>query len=454
MTITDTGALIPAMWEGVVPEFYHPAIEAVRKAVSRAKVLSPFLSKEAVWGTPTTSTWTHFAVENPRVYRERLLTAGQAMAAKREDFKTVAMALADFTPDMLTTALQLLETESLPMAERFIGPVRWLKDLHERRGATKGQARDNILWRSIAEAPDGYCHPRASVVGSLLEDLAAGKPFETVRRAFADKVHPLRYQRPVAAPSVGNVKRAEEIVTKLGIGPSLERRFARLDECETIWSPAIPAPPVNGNGAVFGHLRTKDQPVASQLNMPSVTVTWEKFLRTALAGAEAIELAVPAHNAPLIALTTAVNGDAPPILKWDREDGRNTVAWYVYPGGSPPHQWGLRAGEWRKVAGIVPLPTLWRGRPQAFLGEGVVMVLDGCMDSKTGSGNALFPSCLKDDLHEVRSTIEAYSRSAELAGRDTGSACGFDVRKGQRINCTVRVRSGSTWTPYLIDRWD
>lgn len=454
VAVAEHGASDPVMWrQEMVPAFYKPAVKAMREAVSHSRITAPFLSNEKTWGQPTTGTWTHFSVANPRIHKDRLLTPGQAMAAKREDFKTVASALADFTPEMLDAALRLLEAETLPMSERFIGPVKWLKELHERRSLARGVARDNILWRAIATAPDGYCHPRSSMVGSLLEDLGAGMSFEAVRAAFAAKVHPLRYQRPVAPPSIGNIKRAEEIVAKLGIAPALDRRFATLDECETMWTPSAPSDaPRNG---VFGHLRTKQNAPTVSVDMPRITVTWEKFTRMVLPTANAIDAMVPAGGrAPLLALTTAVNADAPPILKWDSEDHRNAVAWYIYPNGSPPSQWGLRSGEWRKVTAIVPLPTLWGARPQTFLGEGVVLTLDGCMDSVTTSGNALFPSCLKDDLHEVRSTIESYSRRAQIQGRDTGSACGLDVRKGQQINCVVRVRSGGTWTPYLIDRWD
>src|ERR1019366_3072135 len=158
-----------------------------------------------------------------------------------------------FTPPMLDEALRLLRAESLSNSERFISPVQWLRTLHDR---PKGRAGENVLWRAIASAPDGYCHPRASVVGSLLEDIAAGKPFAEIKRAFDAKLHPLIYQRPQAAPTAGNIKAAEAIVEKLGIAPSLERRFARLDEVLpwAIWQPKAPAAPQN-TGGVFGHLK-------------------------------------------------------------------------------------------------------------------------------------------------------------------------------------------------------
>lgn len=448
--ITDGGEAISALWDHT-PRFYAEAVLAMGKRAAKASVTSPFLNRESVWGTYATGDWTHFCVHHAPQHKDKLLTAGQAMAAKREDFGTVARALADFTVPMLDEALRLLRAETLSNSERFIGPVQWLRTLQDR---PKGRAGENVLWRAIASAPDGYCHPRASVIGSLLEDIAAGKSFAEIKRAFDAKLHPLMYQRPQAAPTVGNIKAAEAIIEKLGLAPSLERRFARLDEVlpAAIWKPKPAAVPPNAGG-VFGHLKTKGDAAVLPVDMPTVTMTWAKFLASVLPTAEAMEFHTPMQGG-FLALTTAVNPEAPPLLKWDRDDERNPVAWYVYPGGSPARQWGIAPG-WVGVTAVVPLPTMWGTRPSPFLGEGVVLVLDGAMDSRTGSGNALFPACLKDDLHQVRATIEAYSRGAELSGRDVAGACGYDLRK-QDGGCsgTVRVRVGNAWTAYHIDRWD
>ncbi len=56
-------------------------------------------------------------------------------------------------------------------------------------------------------------------------------------------------------------------------------------------------------------------------------MTWEKFARTVLPDAETIELYVPAEAAPYVAMVTAANPQAPPILQWDRAERRNPVSW-------------------------------------------------------------------------------------------------------------------------------
>lgn len=445
--ITEDGYVASAVWAPFdAPAFYRDAAEAMAEKVAKARVVGPFLSAEPVWGTPKTGDWTHFACKSPAVYTGRVLTAGQAMAAKREDYATVIRALQDFTPPMIAEGIRLLETGHFPQAEKFIGPLHWLADLHAKRAANKGKVRDNLTWLAIATAPDGFCHPRAGVTGSLLEDIAAGMAFEDVKARFSAKVHPLQYQRPQAAPTAQNLEAAEKVVEKLGIAKALERRFARLDEIEMVWTPIAPRLEPKGGG-VFGHLKPKGAEAVG-VDAPAATMTWAKFQKTVLPGAEAIEVYVPAHGS-FIALTGPVHDDAPVILKWG-----NPFAWYVYHNGTPASQWGLAPG-WAKVNALVALPPMWGDNPKPNLGEGFVLVIDGCVDSRTGQGNALFPECLLQDLHGVRASIEAYSRHAQMQGREEGSACGLDVRAGMKaIGYRLRVTTAGLKTDYQIDRWD
>lgn len=451
VAITEAGDTVPAMWNpDGVPEFYRPAFAALHARVKKARVVSPFITADAVWGMPRTGDWTHISVTAPAgmLYRGRVLTAGQAMAAAKENFRTVATALAEIKPAALDEALRILNADAVARSEKFIAPVKWLRALHDR---PKGRKGENVLWRATAAAPEGYCHPRASVVGTLLEDIAAGLPFEDIRAKFNAKLGGLVYQRPQAAPTAGNIKAAEALVEKMGIAPSLHRRFARLDEVQTIWKPTAPKAPPETAG-VFGHLKPKASADVKPVNLPSVTMTWEKFARTILPTAEAMDFMVPAHG-NFTATLTAADADAPPILKWDREDKRNPCSSYVYHGGSSAAQWRLMAGHWAGVTGISPRPNLWGENPAPHLGEGLTLILAGAADTRTGQGNALFPETLRDELHAVRSTIEAYSKHAEIGGVGDASACGYGIGKG-KMDIRVRSFASGAWSEYRIDRWD
>jgi len=452
VTIDEKGLTSPAVLnEDDAPEQYKAAIAAMARIVRKAKVTGVFLSSERVLGSPVTGVWRHMAVELPRsmLHARVTQTAGQAMAEKREDFININRALSEFTLPMLEQALTLLKTDSLYRSEKVIGPAQWLHDLHVGRDAARHKG--NAVWRAIAMAPAGFCHPRSSMVGTLLEDIASGMAFAEVSRRWAAKMHPLQYQRPQAAPDAGAIAQAEKVVAQLGAAGSLARRFARLEDIETIWTPKQKAEPKREG--VFGHLKTKGDAEPISMRVPPVTMTWEKFSRTVLPEAEAIEFYARAARDNYTALITAVDAGAPPILQWDSLERRNPVSWYVWHGGSPPEQWGLRTGSFCPVSAVTLKPSMWSGGIFAHQGEGVIFILRDARETRQ-SGAAIFPETLKSEFHGIRSVIEAYSRNAEIAEIESGTACGVALFKGSNWEHVFRVTTAGQAIEYRLDRWD
>jgi hypothetical protein len=454
VAIDSDGRTAPAVWfEDGTPEHFRPAVAAMAQAVRRAKVTGVFISSDKTWGTPQTGTWRHLAVRPPAgmLVRRALRTAGQVMAEKREDYGTVRRALAEFGPAHLETALALLRTDSLYRSEKVLGQAQWLAEMHAARAAVRGVARDNATWRAVATAPAGFCHPRSSMIGTLLEDIAAGKDFDDVSRAFAAKMHPLAYQRPKAAPAAGAIAAAEKVFQQLGAAGSLARRFARVDEVKALWRPQPQRQDEAPSGGVFGHLRPKGAPEPSAMRIPAQTMTWTKFERDVLPGADRIEIQAPGAG-NYAALVTAVDPDAPPILQWDHEDARNPVSWYVYSGGSPAAQWGLTGGRFHDVAAVTLKPSMWNGGHE-HQGKGVLFLIDGARETRNASA-CLFPEILKSEFHGIRSVIEAYSHRASIEGLGEPHAAGLMLIAGSSWNVTVRVWSGARPLEYRMDRWD
>lgn len=452
VTIDESGKTAPALL-AVEDDQYGAALAAMAKIVRKAKVTGVFLSSERVLGSPVTGPWRHLSVELPKsmLYSRVTLTANQAMAEKREDFININRALAEFTLPMLEQALTLLKTDSLYRSEKVIGPAQWLHDLHVARDAA--HHKGNVVWRAIATAPAGFCHPRASMIGTLLEDIAAGMDFAEVSRRFQSKMHPLQYQRPQAAPSAGAIAQAEKIVEQLGAAGSLARRFARLEEVEAIWKPKQQQE-VKREG-VFGHLKAKGAPEPINMAVPPVTMTWDKFQRTVLPDADSIEFYARAARDNYAALVTAVNADAPPILQWDNLERRNPVSWYVWNGGSAPEQFGLQRGAACPVSAITLKPSMWGGSDDKFShqGQAVLFILEGAKETRQ-AGAALFPEILKSEFHGIRSVIESYSRSAEIEGIENATACGILLGKGGNWEHLFRVTTKGRAVDYRLDRWD
>lgn len=461
VTIDEHGSIAPALWhvddiDGVGDDAL--AVAAMVKRLSKASVTGVFLSSDLTWGQPVTGAWTHLHLfpTKAQVFKKATQNAGQAMAEKLEDFKNVFRALEEFTPPMIAQALSLLKSDALYGSEKVLGQAQWLADLHSARTlAGKGRSRANVVWRAIATAPAGFCHPRSSMIGTLLEDLAAGLPFADVSRKFKEKMHPLQYQRPQAPPSAGNIAQAEKVIAQLNAAGALDRRYARVEEVDALWRPPVVEAPKSSG--VFGHLKPKESPDLQPMDVLAGNMTWEKFRRTVMKEAQTIEALIPAVG-DFTAIVTAANAEAPPILQWDLDDKRNPFSWYLYPGGSPSFRWGVQAGAWVPVTAITLRTNDWFGMEGKYPHhlDGAVFLLTGAKDAEWMTASAcLFPSILKAEFHGIRTTIEAYSRTARLAGYDEATACGLGLQKGTPASLRVRVTDPvGTRMDFLIDRWD
>lgn len=455
--IDDRGEIHPVMWGFEPPAFFAKAVASVAVEVENSKVTGAFVTSERKLGTPKTGSWTHMAVDTPKkmVYSNLLKTAHQQASEKSEDYKMLNNAMSKYQKGTVEAAVNLLRSEALYRSEKVLGVAEWFLGVLNDTEGKRSRLRSNIVWKKAATAPVGFCHVSSSMIGTLLDDIEDGLSLEDVKSRFAEKMNPTQYQRPKAAPSAGNVAQAERIVEKLGIANFLKRRYARLDEIQTIWRP-IPVKKAGGVSAgVFARVATKEQQRESPNAMsgPTVTITWEKFRRTVLGSARKIEFYVPGKEECYTAILTAEDQEAPPIILWDTEENRNPFSWYVYSGGSTPSRWNLLRG-YVEVTGVTLQPNLWQPGYE-HRGASVIFILNGAKDrDRRSTGLALFPEVLKSELHEVRSTIEAYSKSEKLGGADEASACGVRLQKGLNWNAQFRVTTDIGTTIYKLDRWD
>lgn len=450
--ISRSGETYPLVWDEQVPEYYKASVEAVAKKVRKAKVTGVFYESTSVWGTPVTGEWTHLYVRPTKnlIYRGGALTPFQASAAKTEAFRTVRTALNEWSYEHIKTAVAILENNLMERSEKVVSAATWLMVLKGSYDETKDQTlRANILWKAVSEAPEGFCHPRSSMLGTLLDDISRGLTFETMKRKFDAKMDGLKYQRPVAAPSEGNIRQAEKLIETLGYAKSLERRFAHLNDLDRFWLPSPAATPVKKKG-VFSDLLPSDKPQV-QMALPAVKMTWVKFRDTILPNIRTMKYRVPVDNRMYSALVTALHDDAPLLFQWD-----NPVSWYVYHGGSRPSNWNLSAGEYRNVVALTYQPNMWGEHPTTHHGEGVFFLMENMYDKKAEtSGAALFPEIMKGELHPVRATIEAYSKKAVIAGHGQPHAAGLMLSKGSAMMHTFTTTSfDGVVVDYTIDRWD
>lgn len=483
VVVNDDGTVTSAVWElGMTPDFYKPSVDAMLDKVNGAqRVTQPFYSALPILGQAQTGEWHHLSAILPPAMvfapawgkghhtRDEYLAAGHQHTADRVVLRSsIRHALNEFTPEIIQRALTLVESDGLHRGGAVHGGLKFLGDLHEAQakcGPNKIR-RENLLWRAVAEAPDGHLHPRSGMVGKLLTDLSdPSLTLDDVKKKFAAEMNGLDYRRPQAAPKAGNIARAEGVIAELVLARSLERRFARLHEIEALWRPA-PPPSERQGGGVFAGVQArgaKPRPVDLHVSSDKKTITFVKFRDTVLMGgdpAKTIEAYV-GESGPFASFVTALFDDAPPIIKWDSEERRNPFTWYTYGSrkthsGTPPSQWGLQRG-WVKVNAIARSPAEW-GTPISpsthSSYRSAILVLEGCVDT-ANSGNALFPEFLRPELHSIAPTVEAFAKTAKIHGRSEASAAGLMISaSGQAYGITVRVTNHGVVQTYLIDRWD
>lgn len=450
LAFVKDGQLIPAIWpmgKTVDGGLYAASAEHLYRAVQTGKISGVFLSKLAVLGTPISfdkvtnqPIWSHFAMNNPSPFKHTVDSAGQRMALKREHFGTMFRAVIDYGADVVKQALALCEGDTLYRTDKVSGPLKFLLQAIERLAPhpVSSPAWNNVLWQIVAEGNPAQLTPRSSMTGTLLDDLLlVNKGEMTLDKAkarFADKMAPLNYMRPKAAPSSGQIAEANKLAEKLGIIPSLERRFARLDEVPKIWEPQ--------KLLSFSGKWTD-----------AAKITFEKFRRTVLPNAQAISVEM-GYSMALGSFATAVHADAPPIHKWDREDARNPLSWYLYIGGSSPSAWGLKQGDWVPCVGIALRPELM-GKEQPDDGDrsGAMFLLQGAEDKRNYT-SALFPESMRHELHPVRKTIEQFSKSHPMTTITGPHAAGLIVGKSNGEGVRLRVETANGPSYYTIDRWD
>lgn len=433
--INRDGKTESAFWKSYVDGY---PMRELRSAVENAKVTGVFYSPERTLGTPKTGMWSHISFDNPY----QMANTHDLTIEKRNAFDQVRSFVVEYPMSDVERAVDFLKSGSLRRPEKVLPAAEWLLDICRAKKEKKGKAFINSIWLAVATAPDGFCHPRASVLGSLVEDIHAGLDGAAIVSRFNDKMEPDLYQRPQAPPKAGNIDAAEKLVEKLGVAKSLVRRFARLEELELLWKPEEQ----RTEGGVFGKLKENNASKRSAIG-GAQNITAVRFMRDVIPQAVSMRVEVP-HRGNFFAFVSADDMDAPPILQWDFPERRNPISLYCYVNESRAGDWGL-VGSHADCTGAVRPPAMWYGAEMRNHKDGLFFILKGCAD-KRNSSSALFPEILKPELREIRSTIEAYSHKTPLLGFESATACGINA-VGTKV--IVMLKSGLTVT-YNIVMWE
>lgn len=435
-TVGDDGMLVSAIWDpATAPAPYRAVAAALRQRVSQATISRLFVPDASTYRKPASGPWPHLALVPAWAPATASPDEAVRMArARRQALDMVLRALRQYSAPVCAAALHLLEADPQGNSEAVLGQARFLVDLHgARASASRGRQQDNLAYRLVAAAPLRFCHPRACPVTSLLDDLAGGM---TVAQAAVRWNEKMNVNRHEVAPTAAAIRQARSEAAELGVADALPRRFAAMaDIDEAVWRP---------HPRYTRAERSSSVPARSPLAM-----TLDVFLRTVLPGAERIEMAALTGRQPFVALTSAVNAAAPPILQWDTPARRNPVDWYGYRRGALASEFNL-SGDFYEVTALILPPWAWAGRSDRQHGERLAFLLKDARDARECKGHcALFR--VKGALRYV---IGAYSRGDLLAGAGKDNVAGLAMTRGDPCKVGLRVTCKGQVADYLIDRWD
>lgn len=460
--------------------YYFTVVERLQEVAESGRVTGVHKSQHAEWGLAVAGGFEHFTIIPPKALVHIptfKMNAKQKEAELREDYNRMAEAFAEpyLSVANLKQLQRVLEGDALAGDEKIAGVAGWLiKTATERAEAVNTRVKENLLWRAIASALPGYTHPNTTTVGTVLDDIAAGKSFEQIKKNFEWKTRGDRYRRPTAEATVNQIEQAEKLAVEMGIVPSLRRRPATIDDVQDrayVWrklvKPTLEAAPQE---TVFGHLKKKAAP-APELKLPPTEMSWNKFSTEILPNVLDIEIYIDATKQFFSGFMTAVDAEAPPIIAYDMPEDRNSVTMYQryeqvppqYIGqqmgmrGVDPQVWNLEPGRYYTLHGVVKAPHMWGDVVFSNLGEQLVFLIKGGYDKIIEGGQnglALFPNLLKPELHQISRVIEQFSNQGKPEGDVTEQVVGLSIGKGGKFSRHLRVTTETGKRDILIDRWE
>lgn len=454
VTINDDGSLCSAVWDPEnAPVGYGDTVAALKARAESGRVTGRFFTETTLLGTaengnPDKGSFEHFHLEaTDDAMKAGVLGLGDTHHKANLLCELFSKSLGDFKPETIKWAIHQF-TYDAELARRPSA-------LHALNSFLTAQAfiktiglqshRKNLLWLLSQTLPSGAATLTNTALGTYLARIQMAENDGVrnfARSSYLTMTSPETYKRASTETSEGQIAAAENLITKLGVAASFQRRAATLSDIqEWVWQHPEQTPETPVQAGVFDRLRKQVVQNPKSI-VAGKRIGWDEFVRDILPNALTVHVKVPNNNHNFSRMVTAVDADAPPILIWDDVEQRNPVSWYIYHGGSPASAWGLIGGTYAKLTGITPLPSSWNGKTLPQWNPGHFLVLEGAIEKAEGS-LGLFPEILIRDLYEARNAIDNLSKTTPLTRVEEGEFAGIIINQG--------LDTGSAYLNLLVE---
>lgn len=309
---------------------FQPVADALSAYIKAHAVTDVYVSHDKIIGTERSfarladgkaKIYDHFSLKLPdRLVYNKRRSAGDIKGGFRDTRNVFKRSLDEITEESVMTVLELISQNSLYKGEEWKAPLTEFLKYKKAYDKLADSEKENFAWEKSIVAGAAIGRIRNHSIGTLLVNISEGMDLDMAVKKYEQIVAPANYKRPKAIYTKKMLDDARRTIEEMGYLPSLERRFATLDDISInniLFSNKDAQRRISGAGDVFASME-KDIAVNPKRFSNVEEVSAADFVKNVLPMAKEIELYLEnRHSANMVSLIAPKNGDAPTMFKWN-----------------------------------------------------------------------------------------------------------------------------------------
>jgi hypothetical protein len=329
--VSIKNGVVDSIWNVEADHPYAEVAAILHDYVTSLPIKTVFLSDESKVGAAVTrgilegggvASYNHFVATIPAKFVDR------SVAATRGAINTAVgvfkRGLEELRLDAMDTVIDLINSDSIYRGAEFKkNVVAFRKMVKEYSLLNSDEARNLFIWSNATNREIRF---RNTVIGTLVDDISTGIELEKAVRSFESKVAPTNYKRSSSLITPAMVKDAMKTVDTLGIGTSLKRRFATVDDVRlenVLFADRTTKPLMKDADDLTDLLMNATVTPATKLAKTQGSITEiaiEDFVKNILPTADSMEVMVSnKHLNNLMSVVGPSDEDAKNIFTWDNK---------------------------------------------------------------------------------------------------------------------------------------
>lgn len=309
-------------------EKFQPVLDALSKYLKSKAVENVFVSKFKNIGTDKnfenadgkSIQWDHFFLSLPDKFVDKSSKSIPDIQGSLRDVRNVfKRSLDEISLESLMTVLELISQNSLYKGEEWKKTLNdFLNYKKQYDKLTSNKQKELFAWEQSVKAGAVVGKIRNHSMGTLLVNISEGMELDIAVKKYEQIVAPTNYKRPKAIFTKKMLEDAKKTITELGYMPSLQRRFATLDDItanNVLFSNRDAAKRMAGKD-IFDEM-SKSLPQNAKKFSKIEEISIKDFIEKVLPNAENVEVFLEnKHSSNMVSLIAPSDEEAKSMFKW------------------------------------------------------------------------------------------------------------------------------------------